>query len=117
MAAADIHLETGDFSSAREEENGSAEGGVALNVSKLPSAEAEAEIAKKRRSSLRDSLGDLDMAAGVKDPNVVFTIGFLNKSIDKNLEKYRERFDVVLVDDQTMDFPVSLLNDIVSSKH
>lgn len=62
-----------------------------------------------------DSLGDLDMAAGVKDPNVVFTIGFLNKSIDKNLEKYKEKFDVVLVDDQTMDFPVSLLNDIVSS--
>ena len=61
-----------------------------------------------------DSLGDLDMAAGVKDPNLILTIGFLNKNIDTSLPKYRDSFDIVLVDDQSMKFPNTLLSDILS---
>ena len=59
-----------------------------------------------------DSLGDLRMADGIKDLNVVLSIGFLNKNVEGNLAKYKESFDVVLVDDQTMDFPLALLQDI-----
>ena len=44
------------------------------------------------------------MAAGVEDPDTVLTIGFLNMNIEKNLPVYQNKFDVVLVDDQTMDF-------------
>jgi len=61
-----------------------------------------------------DSLGDLDMAAGVKDPNLILTIGFLNKNIDTSLPKYKDSFDIVLVDDQSMEFPNTLLSDILS---
>jgi len=63
-----------------------------------------------------DSLGDLDMAAGVIDPEVILTIGFLNKNIERNLPKYQEMFDVVLVDDQTMNFPNNLLKSILLSE-
>ena len=59
-----------------------------------------------------DSLGDLRMADGIKDLNVVLSIGFLNKNVEGNLAKYKESFDIVLVDDQTMDFPLALLEDI-----
>ena len=65
---------------------------------------------------LGDSLGDLDMAAGVEDPETVLTIGFLNKNIEKNLPVYQNKFDVVLVDDQTMEFPNLLLSEIINQK-
>jgi len=64
-----------------------------------------------------DSLGDLQMADGVENTNVVFSIGFLNpksqggsmKVSEESLRIYKEKFDVVLVDDQSMDFPLALL--------
>jgi len=61
---------------------------------------------------LGDSLGDLRMADGVEKLNVVFSIGFLNKKIEENLPLYKENFDVVLVDDQSMDFPMAVLQAI-----
>ena len=61
-----------------------------------------------------DSLGDLDMAAGVKDPECVLTIGFLNKNIEASLPKYQNSFDLVLVDDQSMTIPNTLLTDILN---
>jgi len=61
---------------------------------------------------LGDSLGDLKMADGVKNPDVVLTVGFLNKNIEDSLETYKENFDIVLVDDQTMDFPNALVSDV-----
>jgi len=45
---------------------------------------------------LGDSLGDLKMADGVKDPEAVLTVGFLNKNIEKSLETYKDNFDIVL---------------------
>jgi len=71
----------------------------------------------KRRNVivLGDSLGDVHMAAGVKDPSVVLTIGFLNHNIESSLETYKAHFDIVLLDDQTMSFPHSLLAEILSS--
>ena len=71
----------------------------------------------KRRNVivLGDSLGDVHMAAGVKDPSVVLTIGFLNHNIQSSLETYKAQFDIVLLDDQTMSFPNSLLTEILSS--
>ena len=71
----------------------------------------------KRRNVivLGDSLGDVHMAAGVRDPSVVLTIGFLNHNIQSSLETYKAHFDIVLLDDQTMSFPFSLLTEILSS--
>ena len=39
----------------------------------------------------------------------VLKIGFLNFEVEKLLETYMENFDIVLVEDQTMDVPIDLL--------
>ncbi|XP_043220593.1 cytosolic 5'-nucleotidase 3-like isoform X2 [Amphibalanus amphitrite] len=57
-----------------------------------------------------DNVGDLHMADGVDNPNVTLKIGFLNQPSEERLAKFLDLFDVVLLDDQTMD----LGNDIVS---
>ena len=82
---------------------------------KAETVRKRSEEASERKNVivLGDSLGDLHMAAGVKDPNVVLTIGFLNNNIESSLETYKENFDIVLVDDQTMSFPNSLLEAII----
>ncbi len=36
-----------------------------------------------------DMLGDLHMAEGIPNPNVILKIGFLNKNTDENLIKYK----------------------------
>jgi hypothetical protein len=36
-----------------------------------------------------DSLGDLHMAEGIPNPNVILKIGFLNRNIEENLIKYK----------------------------
>jgi len=60
-----------------------------------------------------DSLGDLKMAEGAKNPDVVLKIGFLNSNNEERLEQHLNGFDVVLVDDQSMDFPIAILNDVL----
>ena len=66
---------------------------------------------------LGDSLGDVHMAAGVKDPHVVLTVGFLNHNIESSVETYKKHYDIVLLDDQTMSFPHNLLTEILSSSN
>lgn len=63
---------------------------------------------------LGDSLGDANMAEGVPEHYTVLKIGFLtSKHITEFLPQYMEKFDVVLVDDQTMDIPMAILNSIL----
>eukprot|EP00095_Tigriopus_kingsejongensis_P011283 snap_masked-scaffold14_size734282-processed-gene-1.11 protein:Tk11283 transcript:snap_masked-scaffold14_size734282-processed-gene-1.11-mRNA-1 annotation:"cytosolic 5 -nucleotidase 3a-like isoform x7" len=62
---------------------------------------------------LGDSLGDLQMADGVANPDSVLKVGFLN-GIDKNEEQYKESYDIVLKDDQTMDVPLAIVKHIIS---
>lgn len=61
-----------------------------------------------------DSLGDLHMAHGVEPPSTVLKIGYLNDKIEERLEKYKEGYDIVLIDDQTMDLPHAVINKILS---
>ena len=42
-----------------------------------------------------DSLGDLHMAEGIPNPNVILKIGFLNKNTQENLMKYKVGTDGV----------------------
>jgi len=81
---------------------------------KAPSQEGLEE--RKNIVLIGDSLGDVRMADGIKDINVVLSIGFLNKNVEANLSEYKRCFDVVLVDDQTMDFPLALLQDVLEIK-
>ncbi|XP_012279752.1 7-methylguanosine phosphate-specific 5'-nucleotidase [Orussus abietinus] len=49
-----------------------------------------------------DSIGDANMADGVKDLEAILRIGFLYDHAEASLPAYMEAFDIVLVDDQTM---------------
>jgi 5'-nucleotidase len=81
---------------------------------KAPSQEGLEE--RKNIVLIGDSLGDVRMADGIENINVVLSIGFLNKNVEANLSEYKRYFDIVLVDDQTMDFPLALLEDILEAK-
>ncbi|KAK7063109.1 Cytosolic 5'-nucleotidase 3A [Halocaridina rubra] len=56
-----------------------------------------------------DSMGDIKMAVGVPQPNNVLKIGFLNDKVEERIESYMNGFDIVLIDDQTMDVVNSII--------
>lgn len=64
-----------------------------------------------------DSLGDADMANGVPASSHILKIGFLFDHVEANMQKYMNTFDIVLVDDQTMDVPNALLALIENRQH
>jgi len=55
-----------------------------------------------------DGMGDLGMAEGFDYDNLL-TIGFLNSEVEKNLENYKNSFDIVITDDGNFD----AINDLV----
>ncbi len=61
---------------------------------------------------LGDSLGDLDMAAGIPH-DCIIKIGFLNHDRDSLLKQYKESFDVVITEDGNMGYVNSLLKEIL----
>ncbi|MCL4129634.1 UNVERIFIED_CONTAM: hypothetical protein GTU68_062500 [Idotea baltica] len=59
---------------------------------------------------LGDSLGDVKMAVGVPPGSNVLKIGFLNHSnVTERVRAYESAFDIVLVNDQSMAVPNSIL--------
>ncbi|XP_018788098.1 PREDICTED: 7-methylguanosine phosphate-specific 5'-nucleotidase [Bactrocera latifrons] len=56
-----------------------------------------------------DSLADSGMADGVPASSHVLKIGFLFHHANEYLEEYMNTFDIVLIDDQTMNVPLTLL--------
>lgn len=65
---------------------------------------------------LGDSLGDLTMADGVANTQHILTVGFLNDQVEKRKESYINSYDIVLVEDETMDVPNAVLNYITTGK-
>ncbi|BET01464.1 Pyrimidine 5'-nucleotidase (UMHypothetical protein-1) [Nesidiocoris tenuis] len=57
-----------------------------------------------------DSLGDANMDEGVHGDVVTVKIGFLSVNMDEYLPQYLEKFDIVLLDDQTMDIFNAILD-------
>ncbi|KAH8849176.1 Cytosolic 5'-nucleotidase 3A [Schistosoma japonicum] len=68
---------------------------------------------------LGDSTGDVHMADGatVDDPTgqlgTVLRIGFLNDSVEENLEIYQSLYDIVLVNDATFNIPLKIIQSIL----
>ncbi len=52
---------------------------------------------------LGDSIGDLGMITGFNYKNLM-KIGFLNENIDKDLEIYKKKFNIVITNDSNMNF-------------
>ncbi|CAH1239494.1 NT5C3A [Branchiostoma lanceolatum] len=63
---------------------------------------------------LGDSLNDLQMADGVPQMDQILTIGYLNRHLER-LQDFTEAFDIVLVQDETMDVANAILEKIVGS--
>lgn len=68
-----------------------------------------------------DSLGDCSMAdgaPGISPPptgnSTLLRIGFLDHEIEQRLETYLDNYDMVLLDDQTMNVPLALFRQICS---
>jgi len=61
---------------------------------------------------LGDSLGDVGMATGVPKLDTELKIGFLNSDVEKNLEHYKEVYDVLILNDSSFEWVVELLRSI-----
>lgn len=60
-----------------------------------------------------DSTGDASMVDGMEDTVAVLKIGFLYDKVEESLANYMEAFDIVLVDDQTMQVATEILRTII----
>ncbi|KAK9297978.1 hypothetical protein QLX08_008502 [Tetragonisca angustula] len=56
-----------------------------------------------------DNIGDASMVDGMMNTCAVLKIGFLYDNIESSLASFMEKFDIVLVDDQTMQVPIDIL--------
>lgn len=62
-----------------------------------------------------DSVGDLQMANGVENVEALLKIGFLNNKCEERIKLYEDLYDIVLIDDQTMDVPNEIITLIMKS--
>ncbi|KAJ3104907.1 5'-nucleotidase, cytosolic III [Phlyctochytrium planicorne] len=69
----------------------------------------------KMQILMGDSLGDLQMAEGLKNKTLL-TIGFLNYDKDRLLESYLNAFDIVILDDSSFDPILNLLHQLIKIK-
>lgn len=61
---------------------------------------------------LGDSLDDTGMVNGFEYDNLI-KIGFLNENIEENIENYRRNFDVIILNDSSMNYVNKLLKEIL----
>jgi 5'-nucleotidase len=59
--------------------------------------------------------GDVDMAEGVKDPQTLLKIGFINDKVEDRIEAYKKVYDVLVLHDGSFEFLLNLLKDLLSS--
>ncbi|KJH42950.1 HAD hydrolase, family IE [Dictyocaulus viviparus] len=73
-------------------------------------------IFRERRNVvlLGDSMGDIHMDVGVEKKALTLKIGFLNSNVNSLLDHYMEVYDVVLVQDQSMQIPHKILQAIAN---
>ncbi|XP_059174721.1 7-methylguanosine phosphate-specific 5'-nucleotidase A-like isoform X1 [Physella acuta] len=62
-----------------------------------------------------DSVGDLRMAEGADHVECILKIGFLNFKVEESLELYMNSFDIVIVEDESLDVVNGIMKAIVGS--
>ena len=62
---------------------------------------------------LGDSLGDLQMSDGFKYKNII-RIGFLNYEDEEKLEDYKEKYDVVILNDGSIGYVNKLMKRLLN---
>lgn len=63
-----------------------------------------------------DMLGDTTMADGVANLQTCLKIGFLNAKFDELLDQFMDAWDIVLVDDQTMDVANGIIGEALNEQ-
>jgi len=61
---------------------------------------------------LGDSISDIEMVTGFDYENLI-KIGFLNEETEMNLENYKQNFDIVILNDSSIEFSLKLLKEII----
>jgi cytosolic 5'-nucleotidase 3 len=61
-----------------------------------------------------DKLADLGMSEGMQHQEII-KIGFLNENKDELLDKFKESFDIIIINDGSFEYINQLLNKILSS--
>ncbi|XP_062604732.1 7-methylguanosine phosphate-specific 5'-nucleotidase A-like isoform X1 [Saccostrea cucullata] len=64
-----------------------------------------------------DSIGDLHMADGAVGVKNKLTVGFLNVKVEESLELYMRRYDIVILEDETLDVVNAILRKVLQSKN
>jgi len=72
------------------------------------------DVIKNRKNVLLlgDNLEDVGMVKGF-DCNNLIKIGFLNENFEENLEQYKRNFDVVILNDSSLNYVNELLKEII----
>ena len=61
---------------------------------------------------LGDNLGDVGMIDGFDHENLI-KIGFLNENVEENLEQYKNNYDIVILNDSSMEHVNDLLKELI----
>jgi len=61
---------------------------------------------------LGDSLGDVGMIEGFDFHNLI-KVGFLNEEVEKQIDSYKKEYDVIILNDQNMDFVNDLIKEFL----
>ena len=72
------------------------------------------KIIKNRRNVLLlgDNLEDIGMISGFNYKNLI-KIGFLNENVEKNLEHYKKVYDILMLNDQGINYVNKILREIL----
>ncbi|CAF4854066.1 unnamed protein product [Pieris macdunnoughi] len=69
------------------------------------------EMVKERNNVILmgDNIGDAGMAEGMDHCDVIIKVGFLGRNVEGNLQNYLNKFDIVLVNDHTVNVVNAIL--------
>ena len=88
--------------------------GYVVNEKRLEELKKNIKKVKNRKNVilLGDSVSDTEMITGFEYDNLI-KIGFLNEEIEKDLENYKENYDILILNDSSIEFINKLSQDLI----